>query len=219
MGFSMQNMDDLKIPLAYLERLFNWMLNIDDWGSLKSWLARLLFFLFLVCMLLWLLRQVVEFFAKLVEAWCKLGLRIRTSPEEKTALRRRMQFCKVLEGDLATLAKSENWNDQWFTDLEAEVEIEGRYYERYWDRLVRKSTKGLRRIPALIKAIESSDEQFLFLVGEPGSGKSVALRHVASEFANRATKSRAKKVVIPLYINLKELPNRHITRLAHRDIP
>lgn len=166
-------MEDIK-PLTHLERLLNWMFSVRDYGSWEGWAARIVLLLVTACFLLWLLRYVVEFFAKLVEAWQKLGLRIQTSPEEKTAVRRRIQFSRVLESDLATLAKAENWNDQWFTDLEAEVEVEGKYYARTWDRLIKKSAKGLRRIPSLIKAIESSGEQFLLVVGEPGSGKSVA---------------------------------------------
>jgi len=43
-------------------------------------------------------------------------------------------------------------------------------------------------------------------VGEPGSGKSVALRHLAHQFADHGTKSTDLKAKIPLYVNLKELP-------------
>ena len=41
--------------------------------------------------------------------------------------------------------------------------------------------------------------------GEPGSGKSVALRHVVQKMAARAKKSRSLKSTIPIYVNLKEL--------------
>lgn len=199
-------MDELK-PLTIGERLLNWAFSLQEWTSWESWLARIVFLLITACVLLWLLKYIVEFFAQLVEAWQKLGLRTRTSAEDKAFIRRRTQFCRVLESDLATLAKAENWNDQWFTELEAEVEVEGKYFARKWDQIIKKPSKGLRRIPSLTKAIESSGEQFMLIVGEPGSGKSVALRHLAVELLRRTIKARSLNAIIPLYINLKELPH------------
>lgn len=56
---------------------------------------------------------------------------------------KRKQFCAVLD---AYLAKAENWNDQYFTDLEAEVETEGGYYATALDKLRRRKSFGLRKI-------------------------------------------------------------------------
>jgi len=112
----------------------------------------------------------------------------------------------VLASDLATLTKAENWNDQFFTDLEAEVEAEGRYYATRVDRIFRRPSIGLRRVSSLVKAIERSIEPALLLVGEPGSGKSVALRHLAMQMAEQSRKSSALDAKVPLYLNLKELP-------------
>jgi hypothetical protein len=41
--------------------------------------------------------------------------------------------------------------------------------------------------------------------GDPGSGKSVALRHLALKMAKIAAGSRSLKSVIPIFVNLKEL--------------
>src|SRR5687768_13040625 len=49
----------------------------------------------------------------------KRGLGARWSKERKQDLLRRRQFCTMIASDLATLAKSENWNDHYFADLEA----------------------------------------------------------------------------------------------------
>jgi hypothetical protein len=119
--------------------------------------------------------------------------------------RRRRQFCRVLDSDLATLAKVESWNDQYFTDLEAEVEAEGEYYVSPPRRWFRRPSRGLRRVRSLIEAIETSAEPAILLVGEPGSGKSVALRHVAHQLAERGARSSRRETPIPLYLNLKEL--------------
>lgn len=43
------------------------------------------------------------------------------------------------------------------------------------------------------------------LVGEPGSGKSVALRHLAKQLAVRGQTSNEKNAIVPLYINLREM--------------
>ena len=45
----------------------------------------------------------------------------------------------------------------------------------------------------------------MLLEGDPGAGKSVALRHVARELASRAMKARDAQAVLPLYVNLREL--------------
>lgn len=130
---------------------------------------------------------------------------VSPTADDFTKMRRRRQFCLVLDSDLAALAKVENWKDQYFTDLEAEVEAEGEYYVSLLRRLLRRPSQGLRRVRSLIEAIEPSAEPAILVVGEPGSGKSVALRHVAHQLAERGARSSRRKTLIPLYLNLKEL--------------
>jgi hypothetical protein len=125
--------------------------------------------------------------------------------ETKNMVRKRKQFCSVLDADLSYIAKAENWNDQYFTDLEAEVEAEGQYYSGRINKWRKKKVSGLRRVSSLIKAIDTSTEKVVLLVGEPGSGKSVALRHLAKKMAERGKKSNNANASIPLYLNLREL--------------
>jgi hypothetical protein len=191
----------------------DWALNIREWNSPEAWVARIVFALLFFLALCWIVTRVLEWLAKLV-ALCKtVGLRVSRTEKQKLEIRRRIQFARVLQSDLASLAKAENWNDQWFTDLEAEVEVEGKYFRSAWERLLNRPAKGLRRVPSLVQAIESADEQFLLVVGDPGSGKSVALRHLGHTLAKRASESRAADVLIPLYINLKELPSATASQL------
>jgi len=150
--------------------------------------------------------KLADLVVSLVENLQKLGFRFFSAHEKKMSMRRRQQFCAVLRSDLDSISKSENWNDQWFTDLEAEVEAEGSYYANSIARLTRQRSTGTRRVPSLMQAIQSSTERCMLLVGEPGSGKSVALRHLAREIADAGSKSKASKARVPLYINLKELP-------------
>ncbi len=192
--------------LDILSRVWTWVSHIDDWSTPGALLARLVVGVLVIYVLLLITKHVVVLIAKLVESWKVIGLPVSVSPEELTHRRRRQQFCKVLYADLAVLAKAENWNDQYFADLEAEVEAEGGYYATPVNRLLKRKSSGLRRVPSLIQAIDTSTEQCILVTGDPGSGKSVALRHLANQIAERASKSRMKDERIPLYLNLKELP-------------
>ncbi len=195
------------LPKDWQSQLFDWLTSIDQWNSPEGWLARGIIWFVAIYILIRILKYVLNEIIELHDKWTKLGLPVAISAEKKAKIRQRQQFCGVLRSDLASIAKAENWNDQFFTDLEAEVEAEGYYYTSAFNRLVRKKTSGLRKEPSLIKSIDRSAEQFLLLVGSPGSGKSVALRHLAHQLAERAIKSSGASERIPLYINLKELPS------------
>ncbi len=164
-------------------------------------------FCVLVILLLLVLTGFLNAFAKALEAWDKNGINFRALLNKltKALIRRRQQFCRMLASDLATLAKAESWNDQNFIDLEAEVEIEGGYYPTIFRKIVRRPAFGLRRLPSLMEALESSSERSMLIVGEPGSGKSVALRHLATQMAEIGMRSGRPTAPIPLYLNLKEI--------------
>ncbi|MBS4099234.1 MAG: NACHT domain-containing protein, partial [Sulfuricella sp.] len=152
------------------------------------------------------IKKILESLASSVGNLNKLGLFLVSGQDLKLAVRRRQQFCGVLRSDLDAIAKAENWNDQWFTDLEAEVEAEGGYYSNVLSRLFKRRSHGIRRVPSLIQAIHSSTERCMLLVGDPGCGKSVALRHLGRTLADDGSKSKSANAKVPLYINLKELP-------------
>lgn len=188
-----------------MEKIWNWLVagaNWDSWTGVLKWVLLLLLG---VAFLSWAVGSLLEGLAKALEAYKKSGLPLTLRGEKRAQVRRRQQFCKVLNSDLLTLAKAENWNDQYFTDLEAEVEAEGGYYATFLHKMLGHQSRGLRRVSSLMSAIELSTEQALLLVGQPGSGKSVALRHLAHQFAERGIRSADPLAIIPLYVNLKEL--------------
>jgi hypothetical protein len=120
------------------------------------------------------------------------------------------RFARHIEREIWRLNSLEAWSDYRFTELEAEVEAEGaRRISRFIPFLQRS---GLRREPSLSKALESSKERLILLEGDPGSGKSVALRHVALMMAQNAIKALPNVPRIPIYINLKELDRHDIPR-------
>lgn len=175
-------------------------------GSVPSTLLIIAIFIIAIWGGLKASKLVLEVVVSIVESLKKLGLTYITNRDKKLAVRRRQQFCLVLRSDLDSIAKAENWNDQWFTDLEAEVEAEGGYYSNKVSRFLKRRSNGIRRVPSLVQAIQSSTERCMLLVGDPGSGKSIAFRHLARTLADAGTRSRLNQFTVPLYINLKELP-------------
>lgn len=177
--------------------------DLWHWIILISLISTVFFILLIV--LFKTISAFLECTLKLADFYKNSGLPLFLNEKNKHSVRRRKQFCTVLESDLAYIAKAENWNDQYFTDLEAEVETEGGYYASALDKLRRKKSLGLRKERSLIRAIDTSTERAMQLVGEPGSGKSVALRHLAKQLAEKGKKSNDKDAHVPLYINLREL--------------
>jgi hypothetical protein len=125
--------------------------------------------------------------------------------EQKRRRYRRQLFADHIESEIRYLNSRESWNDNRFAELEAEVDAEGSRKIFGWIKINFGSGTRLRREKSLSMAISRTAVPLVLLEGDPGSGKSVALRHVAQKIARRATKSRSLQSVIPLYINLKNL--------------
>lgn len=97
-------------------------------------------------------------------------------------------FCNVLQNNINKIDIETNWSSEFFTPLNAEVEII-------------TGNKKERKVTDLLKAIRSDKKSQVFLIlGDPGSGKSVALRKLCSEMINEVQKTGR----IPIYINLKD---------------
>jgi hypothetical protein len=111
----------------------------------------------------------------------------REFPERDFEIKRR-SFCNVLRTHLIDLNQRLNWSDAHFVPLDAEVEV----------HLGARTTK---RHSNLLRAIRSDRTSQAFLVlGDPGSGKSVALRKLAVELLDEAEQTGR----VPIYVNLKE---------------
>lgn len=200
---------DVEKYLSVGERIFTVIWNSkgdqDSWHWFLLIAITSIILVSVVIILIKSLCSLVEGLIKLADSYKSSGLPLWQNNGDKIKIRKRKQFCGVLDSDLSGLAKAENWNDQYFTDLEAEVETEGGYYASALDKIRRKKSFGLRKERSLMSAITSSTERAMQLVGEPGSGKSVALRHLAKQLSERGKKSNDKDAVVPLYINLREM--------------
>lgn len=99
-------------------------------------------------------------------------------------------FCSALRQHLETTDRQANWSPNYYTELEAEVEI-----------VAIGGTSAKRRILDLQAALRSDRRTQAFLIlGDPGGGKSVALRKLARDMLNEVSRTGR----IPLYINLRE---------------
>lgn len=110
-------------------------------------------------------------------------------PEE--SFKRKLEaFCNAMHRDLIITDQKSNWSPEYYTELQAEVEI-----------LSSNGMASRRRIVNLQEAIRKDRHSQAFLIlGVPGAGKSVALRKLARDmFDEVGTSSR-----IPIYINLRE---------------
>ena len=95
---------------------------------------------------------------------------------------------RALKNDLNRIDDETNWSTEYFEPLDALVEI-------------REGTHRKRGIKKLLPAIRADRRSTTFLVlGDPGSGKSVALRKLAHDLI--AEIGRTGK--LPVYIDLKE---------------
>jgi NACHT domain len=96
-------------------------------------------------------------------------------------------ICESLSNHIRDIDRATNWSHEYYTPLDAEVEID--------------TTNGSKKIVKdLLTAIKESEERLFLLIGDPGAGKSVALRKLCLDIL----KESVKKEYIPIYINLKE---------------
>ena len=109
--------------------------------------------------------------------------------KEKNFTERSEMFCKTLCQWLEEINRETNWNEDQFTPLEAEVEMDngGKRKKKYGD---------------LIKCLKSNRRHgtVYLVLGSPGSGKSVSMRKLCLDLLKESRKTKK----IPVYINLKE---------------
>jgi hypothetical protein len=127
------------------------------------------------------------------------------STEKRGRVHDRRIFADHLESEMRRYNAREDWSDHRFAELEAEVEVQDSIRGRgILSRLL--PTGAVRREKSLTRALRHSADRQILLVGDPGSGKSVALRHLARSMAQKAMRSRRVKSILPIYVNLKEFP-------------
>lgn len=143
--------------------------------------------------------------ANIIEKWRTVFAPIFYNNLDKRRGKHRKYFALNIFNEINLLNNQQQWKDYRFSELEAEVEAEGDWKPRGWLYRIRKPRIGLRREKSLSKALETSRERLILLEGDPGSGKSIALRHLAYKLSLKASKSNSAYSLIPIYINLRGL--------------
>jgi len=170
-----------------------WLFPVIGWGLL---------FIGAICAV-W---GIMVILSKIKDLWLQSFRPLFYNDEEKRLGVRRRNFAGYIKDEILKLDRHEDWKDFRFADLEAEVEAES--YRRILGVLplfLQAESSSLRTERSLSKAIASSQDRLILVEGDPGSGKSVALRHVALAIAKHAEGTRNIKSIIPIYVNLKEL--------------
>ncbi len=97
-------------------------------------------------------------------------------------------YAGILLDDLNKIDRETNWSAEAFTPLDAEVEVQSGF-------------RRLRKLTDLLSAIRSDHKSRAFLVlGDPGSGKSVALRKLCRDLLGEVEATGK----LPIYVNLRE---------------
>ncbi|MEV7328404.1 NACHT domain-containing protein [Micromonospora sp. NPDC093244] len=132
--------------------------------------------------------------------WFVKRARPTTDKEDARRAKRKARFAAAMAARVSDISAKEDWQDDRFAELEAEVEVHGR--QGRWPSLRQRET--IRRVSSLSVALNSSPDSIILLEGEPGAGKSVAMRHLAIQLATAVKDSTSRPQAIPIYINLKE---------------
>jgi predicted NACHT family NTPase len=156
-------------------------------GQEPQWLASAINYSLLLLLLLLGLWGVLVVIGQCIKIWAEQIRPLYYDQAQKKRLRDRQRFANHIEQEIRQLNSREEWKDYRFTELEAEVEAEGKRLRLLPLPFIRSTRRGLRREQSLSKALELSGERLILLAGDPGSGKSIALRHVAEKLALRSS--------------------------------
>jgi hypothetical protein len=143
--------------------------------------------------------------AQIRQLWNEKVAPIFYDREQRVAALERQRFALHVEAELNRLDSLTEWKDYRYGELEAEIEAEGSRRTATFPIFGLSTYNKLRRERSLTKALRKSRERIILLEGDPGAGKSVALRHLAQVMARKAARSRSRSALIPIYVNLREL--------------
>lgn len=171
--------------------------------------------------------MIIRAISDILECFRKFSKYFRTKfydLETKQFIQFRTSFVENLKNDIIRLNNESNWSDFYYTDLEAEVEVDPAVdlaYQNATSRVkviiqkiffyiyVFRNSIGLpnrNKIEKnLIYAILKSKSHSFLVIGDPGSGKTVSLRHLFLKMAERAISSKDNNATVPIYLNLKLL--------------
>jgi hypothetical protein len=164
--------DWIKFIIRVLDLIFG--KNVPPWALKTIGYLSLFALILLAC---W---GVLSIISKIKLLWSEQFSPMFYKPQEVRRRELRRRFADHVESEIRRLNNLEQWSDHRFAELEAEVQAEGK--SRWTSALSLLSTRecsSIRQERSLSEALANSRERLILLEGEPGAGKSVALRHVA----------------------------------------
>lgn len=194
-------------PKKLIEGIFA-ILKLIFPAAIPSWLRLAIGYTLLVALFLITIHGLLVLVSKIRTVWMEQFWPLLYSRDQRAHAVQRQRFADYIYNEIRRLNVQEEWRDHRFAELEAEIEAEGDKKSGGLASLVPFRRRTLRRERSLSRALEKTQEHLIILEGDPGAGKSVALRHVAFRIAHRATNSRSTESLIPVYVNLKELHRR-----------
>ena len=192
------------------EKFLELIINATQKAHIPSWLSGIIFVAVLVLVVIYFLSDAVKRVKENI-------LPLFYDHEKRAKAQRRRRFAKHIEYQISQMNLSDDWRDYKYSDLEAEVEVEDSPANSGWRSLLFRRRPGIRRIRSLSKALASYQTSSVLLEGDPGSGKSVSLRHVVQIMAGKAKKKRSTNSLIPIYVDLKYL-NRLSTEPVNQNL-
>ena len=193
--------DLIKLATSFRQLIADLFFN----GKTPEWLALSINIFLLLIFTLLLIWGLLFIASQCIKMWKEQIRPLYYDQAQRRRVRNRQRFAEYIRLEIRQLNNREDWKDYRFTELEAEVEAEGKRLRALPLPFLRSTRRGLRREETLSKALELSLERLILLEGDPGSGKSIALRHVTEKLAQRAIEDKSIKSIVPLYINLKRL--------------
>jgi hypothetical protein len=191
-----------KDPNAWIQGLFQ-VLRLIFGSQIPPWVVRIVGYVLAFGLLLLALWGVLYVLDRIRSLWAERFRPLFYDAEKKKEALFRNRFADHIESEIRRLNNLEQWSDYRYAELEAEVEAEG--YRRSVLPFRAYQRPSLRREKSLSRALGRSRERLILLEGEPGSGKSVALRHLAQELAHKAISAKRTDEIVPIYVNLKGL--------------
>lgn len=120
-------------------------------GQEPDWLPILINIILVVIFVLLALWEGLIVIGQIVKIWTEQIRPLYYNKEQTLRKEQRQRFAEHIEHELRRLNTREEWQDHRFTELEAEVETEGRRRQRVWLPF-KSGQRGLRRESSLSKA-------------------------------------------------------------------
>jgi len=206
-------MPEFSVDLSELIQIIKGLLEPVIGPALPRWVSILIGIGVLFVIVLLIIMAVLFFLSKIRYYWQESIAPFIDRSENQQRRIKRKRFVEYLIEEIKRLDRLEDWSDYRYAELEAEIEAEGQRRWVNWLPDIIQFSNTLRREISLDKALRFSKERLILVEGDPGGGKSVALRHTTLSLAQATADSKNLNSTIPLYINLKALSRSQDTPL------